>query len=108
MKMPRVIKKHAMFGFVMGRIATILMIGLLMLTAPRPAHSDEWYSAHDTIVDAKIGTNAEDYYDTHQENSQGVSGELSEGYKSENLYLNNGERVCFKLESDVSVAYYCN
>lgn len=108
MKLPTFIKKHAIFGFVMGLVFTIIMIGLLMLTAPTPAHADEWYSAHDTIVDAKIGTNAEGYYDAHEESSQDASSGLSGAYKSENLYLNNGDRVCFKLESDVSVAYYCN
>lgn len=87
---------------------TIILIGLLMVVALQPAHADEWYSAHDTIVAAGIGTNAPNYYDRLDDAGAGEHHVAPETPKAESIYLHNGKTVCFKLESDVSVAYYCN
>lgn len=64
------------------------------------------FDAYETVREARIGTNAPDYYKHSDANAD-------ERYvaptipKSETIYV-NGKAVCFKLESDVSVAYYCN
>ena len=84
------------------------LIGLLVFASLQLAHADEWYSAHDTIVAAGIGTNATNYYDRLDDADAGEHHVSSETPKAESIYLHNGKTVCFKLESDVSVAYYCN
>lgn len=100
------IKKRAMSGFVIGLIFTIFLVILLMISAS-PAKADEAFDAYETVREAGIGTNdTQCRYDCYSESDRYT--EASRASKSEHLYLNNGKTVCFKLESDVSVAYYCN
>ena len=86
---------------------TIILVGLLMSAGLQHAHADnEPFDAYETIREAGIGTNAPDYH----KYSEGDTGEhyiAPDRPKSESIYL-HGKTVCFKLESDVSVAYYCN
>ena len=81
----------------------IILIGALMIHL---VHADDApFDAYETVRKAGIGTN---YYDRHDDADAGEHHVASEKSKSETIYLHNGKTVCFKLESDVSVAYYCN
>lgn len=100
------IKKRAVSGFVIGLIFSIFLVILLMISAS-PAKADETFDAYETVREAGIGTNdTQCHYDC--QNDADDRYEAPAAPKSEHLYLNNGKTVCFKLESDVSVAYYCN
>lgn len=91
-----------------AQLFTITFIGLLMIGL-QPAHAgDEPFDAYETVREAGIGTNSPDYYHKYDDESADEHYVAPETPKSETIYLNNGKSVCFKLESDVSVAYYCN
>jgi hypothetical protein len=83
-----------------------ILVGLLMIIALQPAHADEEFNAYETVREAKIGVWADD-------TTSDISEDTTEVYvepvavKSETIYV-DGKAVCFKMESNVSVAYYCN
>jgi hypothetical protein len=88
------IQWNRVFGVV---VANCLLVGV--------ACADEWFSAADTIREAGIGTYSPEYVESDSEEDETYQEPVLP--KSETLLV-NGRMVCFKLESGVSIAYYCN
>jgi hypothetical protein len=87
---------------------SVILSGWAMVVTSQFAQADDApFDAYETVREAGIGTNAADYHlhDTADTSANHAASEHP--VKSESIYV-NGKAVCFKLESNVSVAYYCD
>ena len=99
---------RAIKSITFGAIGVAIAI-LALLFASQSVHSDEAsFDAYETVHDAKVGVWADDTTDDNLDDATGGYIQPYEPVKSETIYLDGGKKVCFKLESGVSVAYYCN
>ena len=71
------------------------------------AQAEDAFSAHDAVKEAGVGIYAPDYHESYSDaGDDDHDSYQAPPIKSEDIYV-NGKRVCFKLESEVSIAYYC-
>jgi len=99
---------RAIKAITFGATFVALVIILLMGLCARVFSEETQFDAYETVRDAKIGVWADDTTaDAVEDATEGYT-QPSEPVKSETFYLNNGKKVCFKLESGLSVAYYCD
>lgn len=99
---------RAIKSITLGAAFTAFIIILLMLASEQARGDEASFDAYETVRDAKIGVWADDTTGDAVEDATEGYIQPYEPVKSETIYLNNGKKVCFKLESGVSVAYYCN